>query len=488
MKRLTLIVAAIAAALIAAGCGNSGGSGNATEEALSYMPKDAPVVVSIDTDPDGDQWKQVNNLIGKFPFAGQIKSQAKQSFNSSSNLDFDKDIKPILGNEFIVTIPDTGALQQSNSPALGALKVNDSGKAEDFLKKDATKSTTIDGTDVYKESSDTYLAVNDGTLLVADTTELLGAALKRHDGDDHMTEDDFNARMAGLQGDGLVKVGANVQQIIAATPKSAQARKVKWVNGLRDAGEIVTAQGDGIQIQSKATTEGVSEQDLPIASGSESAPVVRRATDIGFGMRNLAQTVSFFEQVGQITDPRGFAKFQARKKRFNSTLGIDVDKDLVSQFEGDAALSVGIDGGFALRSDVKDPDALRATLKKAAPKLSKAVKGQHVGVAVPKKPDGFYALATADGKKYVFAVIGDKFVLATDPSRAAQFAGQSATPVEGAKGALTMAMDTRSIVNQVAQKRGQGQASLITGALGDFTGSVESETSGLTSTFKLNVK
>src|SRR4051812_42843046 len=46
MKRLTLIAVAITAALIVAGCGGSS-SGSATDEALSYMPKQAPVVIVV---------------------------------------------------------------------------------------------------------------------------------------------------------------------------------------------------------------------------------------------------------------------------------------------------------------------------------------------------------------------------------------------------------------------------------------------------------
>jgi hypothetical protein len=487
MKRLPIVVAVLAAALIAGGCGNSS-SGNATEEALTFMPKNAPVVISVSTDPNGDQWKQVSKLLGKFPFAGQIKQQAKQSFNASSKLDFDKDVKPILGNELVVAIPDTAALRQSNSPAIGALKVKDEGKAQNFVKKDATKSTSVSGTDVYKESGNTYLAVKDGTLLFADNPQLIGTALKAHAGSDHMTQSDLDSRMGGLQGDGLVKVGVDVQQAIGSDPKAAQARKVKWINGLRGYGTIITAKSDGLQIDFKAVTQGVGATDLPLAPGSQSAPVVRRASDIGFGMRNLAQTVHFAETTSQLTDPAGYARFLKQKQRLNKALGIDLDKDVVDQFQGDASMSVGLDGGFALRTSLRDPKAFQATLRKAAPKLSKAAKGQHVGVAVPKKPNGFYALATAKGKKYVFAVIGGKFVLATDPSRAAQFAGQSAAPVPGAKGSLVAATDTRALVNALAKRRGQGQAALITGALGDFIGSVESETSGLGGHFKLTIK
>jgi hypothetical protein len=107
---------------------------------------------------------------------------------------------------------------------------------------------------------------------------------------------------------------------------------------------------------------------------------------------------------------------------------------------------------------------------------------------VPSKPDGFYALATASGKKYVFGVVNGKFVFATDAARAAQFAGESATPVPGANGSVTMAADARTLANDVAKRQGQAAAGLFTGALGDVVGSVESETSGLSGSFKLNVK
>jgi hypothetical protein len=283
-------------------------------------------------------------------------------------------------------------------------------------------------------------------------------------------------------------VGVNVQQLIQTDPQSAAARKVKWVNGLRNAGFLVSAEDDGIESDFKVSTEDVSEQDLPLASGAESAPVVRRASDVGLGMRNLAQAVHFSEAASQVTDPKGHARFEKRKQRANKVLGIDIDKDVIDQFQGDASLSVGIDGGFALRSSLRDPAAFQKTLKKATPKLAKLAKGEHVGIAVPKKPSGFYALATAKGKKYVFAVIGGKFVLATDASRAAQFAGQSAAKVPGAKGSFVMAMDTRAIANQVARKQGQGGAALVTGSLGDLIGSVQSETSGMTGRFKLTIK
>ena len=484
-KRLMILVAVLAAVAVAAtGCGSSSGKGSG--DALSFLPKDSPVVVSIQTDPEGDQYKQLNALFGKFPFGGQIKERLKQGI-SQQGYDYDKDIKPVLGNDFVVAIPSVAALQQSNTPAVGALKVGDEGKAKELIKKDSKKAGTAGGEDVY-QSGNSFITLNDGVLVVADSSADLQAAVKRHDDDQGLTEDDLKSRMAGLSNDGIVKVGVNLQQLIAQDPKTARARQVKFVAGLRDLGVVLSAQNDGVQGNFKVTTEGLSEQDLPFATGSQAASVVRRATDVGFGMRNLAQTFHFGEATAQATDPAGYARYKKRKAKLGKVLGIDIDKDVIDQFEGDASLSVGLDGGFAVRSTLKDPAAFQATLKKVGPRLAKGVKGEHVGVVVPKKPGGFYAVATASGKKYVFGVIGGKFVLATDAARAGQFAAQSATPVQGASGSVVVAMDSRSVVNQAARQRGQGAVSVFTGALGDFVGSIDTETDGMTGQFKQAVK
>ena len=490
LARATTLLALVTAALAIAGCG-SGGSGDAVEDALGFMPKDSPVVVTLATDPDEGQWQQLDKLTKKLPFSGELKQRFTQGFEDNSKLDFDKDVKPILGNELVLVVPSLEELQQSDSAVLLALKVDDEDKAESFIKKDGTKISSHDGTDLYKESGDTYVALKEGVIVAADTEDDLKAALDRFDGNEGMTEDDLEARMAGLDGEALLKVGVNAKQVIAESPdrEAKGALKVKWIAALRDVGTQIVARDDGIEYEFKTTSAGgLSPEDLPLSAGAEAAPVVRRATDVGFGMRDLAQTIEFGEMASRVTDPKGFAKYRKEKEKAGRQLGIDFDRDVFSQFEGDASVSVSIDGSFAMRSELRDPKAFQKTLRTAVPRLKRVAKDEYTGIAVPKKPGGFYAAATSEGKKYVFGVVGGKFVIATDAARASQFAAQSATPVPGAKGSVALAMDTRAIANEVARRQGQGAAALFTGAFGDLTGSIESETSGLTGRFKLGIK
>ena len=53
MRRL-LTIPLVLLALLIAGCGGDSNSGSGLDSGLSYLPKDAPLAVAIDTDMDGD--------------------------------------------------------------------------------------------------------------------------------------------------------------------------------------------------------------------------------------------------------------------------------------------------------------------------------------------------------------------------------------------------------------------------------------------------
>jgi hypothetical protein len=488
LRRIAPLLAAVA--LIAAGCGSKSSS-SGLGDALSYVPKGAPLVVAIDTDPEGAQWKQVDKLIGKFPFGGQVMQGLKRGLESNSKLNYDKDVKPLLGHDLVVALTSAEGMHSGgHTPFVVAWKVKDEDAGRRLVQSNGTKVGAANGVDVYRDKSGTFDAFKDGTVIAADTRADLESALAGAGGADHMTEDDFNAALEGLDQDGLVRVAGDLQAILAATPKAAVARKVKWLAALRTFGATLSAEDDGVAWQFRVKTEGdLTGKDLPIAAGAESAPVVRRAGEVGIGIRNPAQIVTFGEAVARVTDPGGYAKYQRQKKRTGRKLGIDIDRDVIGQLTGNVAASVALNGDFAVRADLRDPAAAEATLRKAVPRLERVANGKAIGISTPKNGKGLYAVAEANGKKVVFGVVGKVFVLATDASRAAQFAGESPSTVSGVKGSLVVASDARALVNAIAEQRGQGTAAqFVTGALGDLLGSVEAETGALTANFKLQIK
>jgi hypothetical protein len=481
VKRIAAATLA-AIALVATGCGSKS-SGTSLDTALSYVPKDAAVVVAIDTNPDGDQWQQVDHLLGKFPFGGQVKQQVKAAFNARANLDYDKDIKPLLGNDMVyaLTAP-TG--QETQTPYVFAWKLKDEAAARRLLQATSEKSpTTIQGLDVYGRPPTNFAVIKDGTLVVADTFDSLGAALKRPSGD-HMTEADFTSALGDLNKDSLVRVTGDFQALINRSPQAATVRKIKWLSALRGSASTLRAEPDGIAYDIHADTDakGLTPQDLPLASGAAAPPVVKRAGELGFGVRNPAQIWPFLEQAARVGDPKSYPGLLRNKAKISRQLGADFDRDVIGQLTGNASVSVSIDGGVAARADLRDPAAARATLKK----FEHAAK---VPVTPPPNGNGFYTVTQTSGKKLFLGVVGRSFVAATDAARAAQIAGQSPSPVGGAQGSLVFFSDARALANAIAAQRGQGVAAqIVTSALGDVTGWVHTETDGITGHLKLQIK
>jgi hypothetical protein len=385
-------------------------------------------------------------------------------------------------------------LNQSNSPTITALKVKDAGKAKTAISKNATKVGSSHGADIYQDKTGGNLTALAGDVLVgASTRALLDQALANHDGD-HMSKDDFNSALDGLDQGSIVRGTADLQTILSSSPGSAQARKIKYVSALRDLGFTVAARSNSLAVDFQTKTEGLKQSDLPIASGTSSSPVIKRPAEVNLGIRDPQQIYNFVISSLQAANPQQFGQFTAGKQQIGQKLGVDIDKDLVGQLTGNSAVSIATDstGDFAARADLKDPAAFKASLAKVAkglPALAKQFGGGSVGISVPKGGNGFYALAMPGGKKIVFAVVKNSFVVASDPARAAQFAAQSPSAVPGAQGAVALDIDTKSLVDQQLQKQGLPPGILsFTSFLGDLTGYLRADTTQTRGNVTLQIK
>jgi hypothetical protein len=486
-RRLTplFLVLSIATALLAGcGSGNDGGSKGGLAEPLSYMPQNAPLVAAFDTDPNGEQFQNIDRLLGKFPFGGQVKTQIKQSL-AQSGTNYDEDIKPLLGNQLVVGSPDARSLtdDNSNNPYILAFESGNGDKLRAALNKDGSqkKAGKIDGADVWQSQDGSVAAVKGSTLVGANDRPNLEAALKRHDGGDNLSEDDFNAPFQGLPASPIARVYGDAQALIESDPKTATARQVKWVGGLRKFGATVNVEGDGLSIDARVNTEGVSNQDLPIAGGDQS-PALARYGDYSFGQRNPAQSVHFGEATAAKTDPKAFADYQKRKQAFGKKLKIDVDSDLIDQLNGDATVAGGLDGSWALRSSVKDPAAMKAT-------LDKMKNAGRVGKTTLSESGGLIKSA-GDGKPAYFGMVGDVFVAGPTPDAAKQMTAVEPKPVPGAKGASVVVADGEAIAKAILQRSGQGggAAGLFTGPIGDLVAYVSAAPGGLRAQAKLKIE
>jgi hypothetical protein len=97
LRWLTGVLAGIA--LLAAGCG--GTTAQVGTGAGDLVPASAAVFIAVDSNPNSQQWQTVNDLAGKFPDKQKAVDSIKQDM-STDGVDWAKDVKPALGQEFDV--------------------------------------------------------------------------------------------------------------------------------------------------------------------------------------------------------------------------------------------------------------------------------------------------------------------------------------------------------------------------------------------------
>jgi Protein of unknown function (DUF3352) len=450
LRSIAVLAACLAVvAVTAAGCGNSSSSGG-LGDVLSYVPADTPFAVAIDTDLEGDQFQSLDSILNRFPGADSIKGLLKSQLSmGQEGVDFDKDIKPLLGNPAVISATDVGSFLSDSDQAgfVAALQVKDKDALDSLIEKTGAKEDGEEsGATVYQDQ-DTSFAVKDDVVVLAGSREVLDAALKRADGGDSLSEDDFDKSLDGLPDEALARVYVDVQGLLGQSEDARNARKIAWVGALRTLGLTVTAQKESVDVDFNLRTDGadLTDDDLPLASGDQAAQVVQRPGEIALGLRDPTQLVTFFESALQAIDPQSYGNYEQGKRALSAKLDLDVEKDVIAQLTGNLSVSATIEGKFGARAEVKDPAAFSRTVDKIAKALPQFGLGEKV-----TKRGGLYSLqSSGGGTTFVFGVVDDAFVVASDAARARSVGSAAPESVEGASGSLVIRADAEGIARQV---------------------------------------
>jgi Protein of unknown function (DUF3352) len=454
LRSLAVLLACLAAVAFAAtGCGSDSGA-SGTGKVLAYIPADTPFAIQIDTDGSDGQYKALDSIINRFPGADTIKALIKSQLTMGvKGVDFDKDIKPLLGNPAVVAATDVTSFlsPSSDSGFVAALQVSDTGALDDLIKKThAQKRGEVGGATVYQEA-DTFFGVNDDVIVVSSSRDSLEQALKRADGGDHLSSDDFEAGLSGLPKDALARVYVNVEDLLSQSEGARKALRIEWVKALRTVGLTITAHEKSIDVDFNAVTKGdLSDEDLPLPSGDEPAKVIKRPGEIGVGLRNPSHLISFIQSALQAVDPKTFGEFQQAKAVIAAKLGLDLDKDVFAQLTGNLSVSFNLSGDFAARADVKDPAAFTKTVDKVAKALPQL--GSTLGVEGVTRSGDLYRVQLSGGSDLFFGMAGDSLVLGSDAARAHAIANAQPESVEGAKGSVVVRADAEGIARQLLAK------------------------------------
>ena len=120
-------------AIVLPGCGGDDDSSGPLDAGLAYLPADSPFAVAIDTDLDGDQYKALDSILGRFPFGDKTVKEliADQLADADSGVNFEQDVEPVLGNPFVVGALDVASFvgDEQNDDFVAALESRRRGRA-----------------------------------------------------------------------------------------------------------------------------------------------------------------------------------------------------------------------------------------------------------------------------------------------------------------------------------------------------------------------
>jgi hypothetical protein len=370
-RRYLAGVAAIAAAaaLVVAGCGDDNTTGAEPGSVASFVPATAPMYVEVSTEFDGAQWTQLKALGKKFPAFPDVEKQFADSL-ASEGVNFEKDIKPLLGDDAAVAVlqvPKTGipsiptsteglSLPTPTVPSLNeqavvgalALAPDAEAKVVELIKKDSTVGGKIGDVEYYKGGGDdtTLVAVTDGALVVASREADLRAALEAHDqGGDRTFAGNEKARdtLAKLPDEVLMQAYLDIGTLVKqSTGDSAQLKQLETLGLNPDMAVAFSLSAETTGLRIKGVTVGANSELLaasPPFAPSLTANVPGDAVAY-VGFSNLTGTAErLIETVGK-TNPDVQKQLQAASGQLPVLLGGATLDDLKALGEGEHAVVV----------------------------------------------------------------------------------------------------------------------------------------------------
>ena len=200
MTRFLRIGALAASAFVLAGCGARDEATRA--DGAKLAPASAPVFVAINSDLSSGQWRQVAELVRKFPAGDGAVSSLERELMNESGLTYEGDLEPALGDEVDLVWLDVEN-EFSNVVALTQPK------DEDAFEKMIAKGNQSGPDDLVCEELD-------GWQVCADDRAKIARFRQQSSGDKLADDEVFDDALAELPDEALVHVYVRGQSIIDA--------------------------------------------------------------------------------------------------------------------------------------------------------------------------------------------------------------------------------------------------------------------------------
>jgi Protein of unknown function (DUF3352) len=407
MRKLLLLLAVLSiAALVAAGCGDSGEPASGASE---LVPAGSVIYGEVNLRPQGDQKQAIDSILARFPGGGEAGEKLKDLIEkglreSDAPISFKEDIEPWLGDEaafFATGVGENGRLTAS----AGVIAADDEGKARDALERSAEgKTQTHDYKDVeyLTDDSDEAGAVFDGHLVLGSEAGVK-AAIDASKGGQTLSDDEaYQKATEDVASDRLGLFYVNSPAFADAARRAGTPLPSSFDKFLDEPiVATVDADDDGIVVESDVPAD-LAKSFAFFGEGSEVLGEVPGDSWLAMGQKDLGELVDFYADVfAGVAGGR-----DAVDREVKAATGLDLQRDILS-WMGDFAIFMrgtnlgNLDGAL----EVQTSDEAASARFLAA--IERLVRTQSDGGTQVQPRSGGFTIRSGDVPKPIHAFVQD---------------------------------------------------------------------------------
>jgi hypothetical protein len=306
------LLGAVAALTLLAGCGGSD-TGSTTDSA-AMAPKGAGLYLSVDTNREGDQWKNLEALVEKIPGGREGFDRLLAELTEDSGVDFENDLLPALGDEVVIVLPagsanPVGLAQPDDEEKLKELAERSDA---DVVLRDVEGWTAIAESDAALDAYEQALErgrLADETAFSEAMGDLPAATLLRA----YVRGDGLEGVLGRAQSSALGSLGQLGSLAQGGTPSAAALGTIALA---------VAAEKDGVRVEGSIRQEGM--------PASFSPKLLPKVPDGAFLAVTVKGGPALSEQLR-----KAIAGNEEVLRQFEQLSGVSLD-DLLELFEGEA--------------------------------------------------------------------------------------------------------------------------------------------------------
>jgi Protein of unknown function (DUF3352) len=385
------LTALVAMLVLAAGCGGADvGAGEASGAEL--LKPGALVYWETESDPESDQWQQVEELIMRFPDGERLIAEARKELESETEITWE-DVEEALGGQ-------TGFAVYARSMAdvqfVAVMNPNDPEKTMALVER-ANK----------EEPEDPLIARRvDDYVVFSDKESSIDAALKGEDGQSLADDEEFKAGLEELPEDSLsrlyVDAAGALQAFGGADAESAQAFRMLGLDDIDFFAAWAKARDDGAELAGVLRGEGA---DKLLGAGEPyTSKLLELVPADAFAFTSF-QGSGATEQFEALRDN---PLYRMALGDIEQELGVKLD-DLIGLFDGEVAFYAAPGApipALTLLLDSDDPAQALQTAKRLLTTLAGRTGGEVT-------EDGDVTTAVFEGFSINLAVVESTLVVTT---------------------------------------------------------------------------